>query len=215
MIEITQNSQFNDSHASSDQTTHQSSKLDTLLLEALLSSWIDGVLILTEQGHIVHSNDVGRQICDRLHCDQKMSGQKMTRHGVPQEVWQTCQILMRRCNQESNQKIVIESAMKINEQKIFRIRVRRVELSTCSQPYLLVMLEDQYQSIQNLAIAEVDRYQLSPREAEVWVLRRIGYSLKRISRELYISINTVKKHLRTIREKQQEVLAQEDVILIG
>lgn len=209
-MEIDQNSHFNYSHDSSDQVTHQLSKLDNLLSEAILSSWVDGILILTEQGQVVHSNDAGRQICDRLHC-----GQKMNSHGVHQEVWEACQILMRRYNRESDQKIVIESEMKIDEQKNFRIRVRRVELNNCSQPYLLVMLEDQYQSIQNLAIAEVDRYQLSPREAEVWVLRRIGYSLKRISKELYISINTVKKHLKTIREKQQEILTQEDLHSYG
>ncbi|MEM7770951.1 MAG: LuxR C-terminal-related transcriptional regulator [Cyanobacteria bacterium P01_E01_bin.6] len=202
----TQDSQHTDSFSFSKQQAPPLQPSTDLLLTAVLSSWIDGVLILTEQGQIVHRNEVGRQICDRLYGKAEASGSD-----IPQELWQICNLLLLRYAREPGKQHVIESEMDLKAPQKIRVRVRRFEFGDCSQPYLLMLLEDQYQSSQNLAIAEVDRYQLSPREAEVWVLRRIGYPLKRISRELCISINTVKKHLKAIREKQQETLSQESL----
>ncbi len=72
-----------------------------------------------------------------------------------------------------------------------------------------MILEDRYQSTQNLAIAEVDKYRLTRREAEVWLLRRANYSRKDIAAELCISLDTVKKHLKNIHAKQEMTLYME------
>jgi DNA-binding CsgD family transcriptional regulator len=59
-------------------------------------------------------------------------------------------------------------------------------------------------------IAEVDKYGLTPREAEVWLLRRAKYALKEIATELSISLNTVKKHIKNIHAKREIVLYMEE-----
>lgn len=54
---------------------------------------------------------------------------------------------------------------------------------------------------QSLILAEIERYSLTDREAEVWKLRQQGTSYKEISKQLFISVNTVKKHLKNIFTK--------------
>lgn len=101
--------------------------------------------------------------------------------------------------------MIIESEIASNQATTLRIRVRWFKLNAFSHPCLLVILEDRCQSIQKLALAEVDRYGLTPREAEVWLRRRANYTYKEIATELYISINTVKKHMKNIQVKRETV----------
>ena len=70
-------------------------------------------------------------------------------------------------------------------------------------------MEDVYQPIQNIAIAEAEKYRLTPREKDVWLLYRANYTYKQIAAELCITLNTVKKHMKSIYSKQTEILAQE------
>ena len=50
---------------------------------------------------------------------------------------------------------------------------------------------------------EIQRYRLTPREAEVWRLRKQGHTYQEIAQELFITISTVKKHVNSILSKQQ------------
>jgi DNA-binding CsgD family transcriptional regulator len=72
---------------------------------------------------------------------------------------------------------------------------------------LLITLEDRLQSIRQSAKGEGQRYRLTPRELEVWLRYRADYSYKAIAAELYISHNTVKKHMKNIHAKRQMALA--------
>jgi DNA-binding CsgD family transcriptional regulator len=69
--------------------------------------------------------------------------------------------------------------------------------------YILVNLEDCQQASRDRAVAEVKQYELTAREAEVWLLRRSGYSYREIAEQLYLSVNTVKQHLKHIYTKQK------------
>lgn len=60
--------------------------------------------------------------------------------------------------------------------------------------------------MRNLAIAQAEHYGLTSREAEVWLLRQANYSCREIAAELYISLNTVKKHMKNIHAKREKVL---------
>jgi DNA-binding CsgD family transcriptional regulator len=51
------------------------------------------------------------------------------------------------------------------------------------------------------AIAEAQEWRLTPRETEVWLLRRSGYTSIGIASQLGITINTVKKHFKNIYRK--------------
>ena len=182
---------------SKDQTPYS----NNLLLTAVTSSWIDGVLLLTVSGEVVYSNRAGRDILARLYPQETTA----FKGHLPKEIWQALQILKQNHNGNSDQPILFESDIKTDDQHIYRIRIRWFEFDESSQPHVLIILEDQYQAKYNLASIEVDKYQLSPREAEVWMLHRMGYRSKQIATELFISIHTVKKHLRNIRWKRDDI----------
>jgi DNA-binding CsgD family transcriptional regulator len=78
-----------------------------------------------------------------------------------------------------------------------------------SVPRVLVTLEDRGQSIENLAIADMKKFELTDREGQVWQLRLAGRSYREIAAELYITDNTVKKHIKSILSKRRAVLDDE------
>ncbi|MCG8367134.1 MAG: LuxR C-terminal-related transcriptional regulator [Pseudanabaenales cyanobacterium] len=97
--------------------------------------------------------------------------------------------------------MIIESEISNNKLGILRIRARWLQLDENDQPLILITLEDPHRAIQSLTITEVKRYGLTPREAEIWLLRQANCSYKEIATELFISLNTVKKHLKNIHTK--------------
>jgi DNA-binding CsgD family transcriptional regulator len=173
------------------------------LLQGVIESFLGGILILTERGEFIQSNDLARQVCKQL------TPNEASLNPVPKEIWFVCQALIESRAWSPARPIVIESEITLENSTTLRIRVQWFKLDAIPEPCLLVILEDQYQSIyqsiQELAIAEVDRYGLTPREAEVWLHRRANCSYKEIAAELQISINTVKKHVKNIRAKQKAV----------
>ena len=167
------------------------------LLRAVVETWIDGILILTQQGQWVEANEAARDICAQLSQQQEQPSL------VPVVIWKICQELIHSRTTFSQQPIVLESEILV-EGSVLRVRVQWFSLEETDRAYLMVILEDRHQSNLNRAIAEVDQYHLSPREAEVWLLYRTGHTYKAIAKELFISLDTVKKHLKSIRVKLQD-----------
>lgn len=177
---------------------------NNLLAQAIIASMVDGILILTESGQWVQGNSVARHICDRITGEQSGYGT------VPLEIWRTCQALIDSRGQHPRRTFIIEAEVEVAPHEHVRIRARWFETSESPKPYILVILEDRRHSMQNLAITEVDRYDLTPREADVWLLHRRDYMYQEIAEELHISINTVKKHMKNINAKRQVALVIEE-----
>jgi DNA-binding CsgD family transcriptional regulator len=187
--------------SSSEKQNTPAEPSDSLLLQGVIESFIDGILILTEQGEWVQANDLACQICAQLTQGEAHST------SVPKEIWCVCSALIESRNSYPNEPLIIESDITTSKSTPLRVRVRWLKLCENPSPCLLVILEDRYQSSQNLAIAEVDKYGLTPREAEVWLLRRADYTCKEIAAKLYISLNTVKKHMKNIHLKREALLS--------
>ncbi len=167
------------------------------LLQGVLEGLTDGILILSEQGEWIYHNYYAYCICQRLH-----QGSGDTKK-VPEVIWRNCEALLESRTLFPDQPVVIESEVTLNPSDVYRIRVRWLTLEDSSRPYLAVLLEDRRQSMQSRAIAEAILYDLTPRQADVWLLRRAGFSYQQIAMELFITLNTVKRHLKDIRLKQK------------
>lgn len=165
------------------------------MLEAVLEGFIDGVMILNEQGEQIHANDCARRICQK--CPESLV------NSIPQAIWQVCESLIESRDLFNDHKLILESEINLENLEVFRIRVRWLELASSEQLYLLVTLEDRQQSTQNAVFTDVKKYGLTHREAQVWLLRQAKHSYKEIAAQLYITINTVKKHMKNIYAKQQ------------
>lgn len=166
------------------------------LLQAVLEGFIDGILVLTEQGEWLHANTCARQIC------QKLTQNSSPSNLVPQEIWRACQALMESFSVCSSNAALVEDEITLTEKLTYRVRAQWLQLEDSERPCVLVTLEDRYQSIQSLTIAEAQRYGLTPREADVWLRYRANYTYKEIATELYITQNTVKKHMKNIHAKR-------------
>lgn len=173
----------------------QGSRLDSVLVKRVIEGFIDGVLILTYQGELIHINDNADQIINTLVQHQEQLQLML------QELGRVHRAVVDSCELYPESSIIIESEMSNNRLGVLRIRARRLQLDMYEEPLILIILEDQQRSIQSLVKTEVKIYGLTPREAEIWSLRRANYSYKEIAIELFISVNTVKKHLKNIHNK--------------
>lgn len=174
------------------------------LLKAIIEGFVDGVLIVTEQGECIHANECGRKICHQF------SQWNSQGNSIPQSIWHVCESLIDSRELFPDQRMIIEAAIELSDLATFRVRVRWLELAANESSYLLVTIEDRNQSTHNAAIAEAKKYGLTPREAEVWLLRRANYSYKEIAAKLYITLNTVKKHMKSVYAKQQGNLWEDE-----
>ncbi|NEO39538.1 MAG: helix-turn-helix transcriptional regulator [Moorea sp. SIOASIH] len=187
----------------------QAQQLDKVFLQGILEGFIDGILILSTKGKILHANESARLLLHKLTPDSKQSNL------VPKQIWRVCQALKYSVKSYHSQAVIIDSHLTTSQSTTVRIRVRWLKLELSKEPLILVTLEDQHQSIQNLVLAEVYHYGLTPREAEVWLLRRVNYSYKDIAAKLFITLSTVKKHMKNIHAKQKMALFLEHNLVSG
>ena len=165
------------------------------LFQAAIESLVDGVLILTKGGAQVYANHGARQLCAQLNV------RKAQPLGLPKALERICQMLVNCRSTAPPQAMFIEAEIRARESRLW-VRASWLERQG-NEPYVLVVLKDCQQALQDLTIAEAANYQLTPREAQIWRLRRVGSTYQEIAKQLYISTETVKKHLQSIYGKQR------------
>jgi DNA-binding CsgD family transcriptional regulator len=174
--------------------------LQISLMQAVIDSFVDGVLILTTQRQLIYANEYALDICRQL----RQSTQK--KNTVPDHIWCFCESMIESRKLFPSRNISIEIELDTNEQVKLRIRARWLHWDRSKQMFLLLTFEDCNQTSRSIAIADAKKYGLTEREAQVWILRRANCSYREIADRLYITINTVKKHLKNIYAKQQEMM---------
>jgi len=169
------------------------------LFQAVLEGFLDGILVITETREVIYANEKARALCAKLN----QAGQELI---VP-EVWRVCQALRDSRDLFPRSPVTLEAEVKKLTDMV-RIRVQWLNLERNDRACMLVRLQDENTTLKGLALAEAQEWNLTPREAEVWSLRRAGYDRKQIATELYIALDTVKKHLKNIQSKRQIVLEE-------
>ncbi|NJR64371.1 MAG: helix-turn-helix transcriptional regulator [Leptolyngbyaceae cyanobacterium CRU_2_3] len=156
------------------------------LFKGVIEDLIDGILIVSDQREILYINDSARRALYQLNQNQAQI------NSIPREIWHICETLIHSRNLFPEQEWLIEFEIFTDSSTALNIRVRWLKLESVENPCLLLIIEDRYQAIKNISIAEAERYGLTPREKEVWLLHRVGLTYKQIASELCITPNTVK-----------------------
>lgn len=169
-----------------------------ILLQGVMEGLIDGVMMITAKGELIHANSHALQICQQF---LPLVPQEV----IPQAVWRCCQAVIDSRELFPQQPLTIEDEIS-SPLGAIRIRVRWLTVENLPQACLLVTLEDQSQSAQHRAIAESIKYGLTTRETDVWRLKRAGCSYKEIAARLFLAENTVKKHIKNIHVKRAAAL---------
>jgi len=175
-------------------------KTEFSLLSTVLEGFRDGVLILNQSGTCFHMNQQARNICRSLTEDATELDM------VHPYLLALCESLIESRDLFPQQSLVLtQSLMGPNGLRI-RAKVQWLNFPTTPEVCLLVMLEDLTKSEQTTALLESVQYNLTPREKDVWLLRRANHSYEEIAAKLYIAVNTVKRHLKSIHAKRKMVL---------
>jgi DNA-binding CsgD family transcriptional regulator len=170
-------------------------------LQVVLDTLVDGILVLTVEQEVLYSNRIATSICTQL-----ASGQ--TKH-LPESIQQVSAALIDSRDLYADRPVVIELEVKTSETTL-RIRAQWLKLEVTGRPCILVRLQDQKLSLQGLAITESQQWNLTSREREVWLLRRAGLTRKEIGSQLYITENTVQKHLKNVQVKRNIALDEDE-----
>lgn len=166
------------------------------LLQAVIESFIDGVLIVSDRGEVIFANRSAHQIC-RMLMPEGLQAKRL-----PAQIWRICQMLINNRALHPDTAVILEDEILSSDANPLRIRVEWFALESVAHPCLRVTLEDRMQSAQKMAIAERERYGLTEREAQVWLLRYLNWTYKAIAANLHITVDTVKKHVRNIYAKR-------------
>lgn len=181
----------------------ESFDMQATLLLAAIESFTVGLVIVSQNGTILHKNSRADALLEVLPCRSSTL--------IPDRLWRTCQSLIEHQDEESNIfpidcKIVLEDEISTTQGTIvmraqwFDWEYRNYESNNC----FLITLENRQQSLIAIANQEAQRYGLTTREKDVWCLKRMGQSYKEIAKTLFISENTVKKHLKNIYAKKEQ-----------
>lgn len=176
-------------------------KTEFSLLSSVLEGFIDGVLILNQKGECIHINQEGQAICQSLTGNETSS-----KPVVPDCLLSICEHLVESRDLFPDQPVVITQILPGKGSTRIRAKVQWLEFPSTPETYLLVMLENLTQSAKTTALLESLQYNLTPREKDVWLLRRANHSYEEIASKLYIAVNTVKRHLKSIHAKRKMVL---------
>ena len=170
---------------------HKSSP-DFSILRAALEGLQDGFVIADQTGEIKKINAPAQRICNLLNAADNT---------LPIEIWWVCQAALKNQDVLSFQKVGLDAEIILPDLGSVRIRVKNIQLA--QTPYLMVVLEDRQQTIRNKALSDAALFGLTERETEVWQLRLRGDKYSEISTTLWITTDTVKKHVKSILAKQR------------
>ena len=171
------------------------SKLNHSFLESFLESFSDGVLILSRNGELLHANNSIYSITENY---ANLLAQTTL---LNQEISHLYRLIIE--NPECYQQApgFVASEIKLTRSNILKLRARKIQVAAYPQPLIWISIEDQQASLNAQALVETEKYGLSDRESEVWQLRKAHCTYPEIAALLFISINTVKRHLRNITSK--------------
>lgn len=189
---------------------HSESSSFDWLWSSLLESLPQGVVVLSRGLQPVYFNQKAKE------CAQLLGA------GVPElpsVISEVCHRLLRQSG--ADRPIVVECQVARNETLRISARwlaafqpgqgceVRHSQPKDDRPTYILVFLENCTEALRQELHIEQQKYDLTDRESEVWVLLRQEYSYQEIAKLLQISLNTVKTHVKNVYAKKRSCMDRE------
>ncbi len=170
------------------------------LLQTALDNLVDGLLIVSASGRILQANTMATRVCHALVAPEHAADELSQ---VPKVLWTLCHPIFKNIASGIETHLGLEMDINDAQQQPIRVRIQPLNLKVCQEPCLMLILEDRQQAYRRRAMADGKRYGLTPREVKVWELRLQNQSYETIASRLYITENTVKKHVKSILAKRR------------
>lgn len=104
-------------------------------MESVLEGFTEGVLIVSESGKLICTNQKAGYWCQQLFPNFS------TGSAVPEAVWKLCQSILEGRELFPNQHLIVESYLDTPLATTLRLQGRLFQFASCPQPCLLVMIE--------------------------------------------------------------------------
>lgn len=183
-----------------------------MIWNVLLESLPQGVMVLARNVRPLYLNEKANHLCQLL-----ASGDRQPA-SLPVVISEICYRLLKNAS-STKQPLVVER--QTPQGQSIRIRASWLQVgpqdSEAGSPndfqYILVILDNSTEALQEELRIEQKKYDLTEREAEIWMLLRQEYSYQEIAKTLRISLNTVKTHVKNIYAKKRSGQGQEQVVV--
>lgn len=177
----------------------------TTIFESFLGRLLpsQGLILFDETGQLLQSNAMAREFC-RLIWDSTTEQPVIFQETqlLPDQISALCAFLVDSWSEFPDQASQLQLWDEIFLDTGLRLSLS-AEWIVLDGPCILVRLEDMTQSAGRRALGDACRYHLTPRETEVWALFLQGLSYQAVGEKLFIGLNTVKKHMKSIHSKRR------------
>jgi hypothetical protein len=194
-----------------------------MVWSSLIESLQQGVIVISRSLKPVYWNAKANEVC------QQLSDTDTPLPGLPVAVLEVCHRLLRD-NYPASRPLLLECQGAAGE--VIRISTRWLPLESdsnaqalsnstgdrkgledicedASPPYILVFLENCNELLKEELQIEQRKYDLTDREAQIWMLLRQEYTYQEIADILQISLNTVKTHIKNVYAKKRSYQGQD------
>jgi DNA-binding CsgD family transcriptional regulator len=168
-------------------------------LRQILPSILEGIILFDENDRLIYMNSKASTVIQRILENCQSSG------NIPHEIVYIKDMMIEVKEKFPQENWVNEFNVCVNHLTVIHIYARWIQGNGSGQSYLLLKMEDKNQLNQDLLLDEAKRLGLTLREQEVWLLSKTNYTYKQIAEILDITLNTVKKHMKSILVKQRLV----------
>ncbi len=170
------------------------------LLSAVLEGFNEGILIISQGGQLLYANHLGQTLAHRLN---QWEGVDLVT--LPPGLWTICGYLLEGRELFPDNPLILTQDFPGPQGYRLRARVQWLDRTDSEPGLFLAMLEDPNSATLSQAQLKALEIQLTPREHQVWRLRQQECSIQAIADELYLSLATVKRHLRQIYNKRRQI----------
>lgn len=197
---------------------------------SLLELLPQGVMIVSRNLKPIYWNSKAKELC------QTQMGVDLTTANLPDSISEACYRLIRDSNLSSAALLVKDEqsgnvSLRISTRWLASIPAQQslplvnpvslMQQATMAQTgfpadqsYIAIFLENCDEVMEQDMRIQRKKYDLTEREAEIWMLLRKEYTYQDIANILQISLNTVKTHVKNIYAKRRSYQGEEKVLVL-
>ncbi|PSN15409.1 hypothetical protein C7293_07530 [filamentous cyanobacterium CCT1] len=183
----------------------------SMLFETILDQLFpsQGLLLVSRLGHVIQSSPKARELCQVLQAGAGFASpadrvEWRDLWSLPTQIRTLCKSMIESREDFPNQRVQLHDEIDIEGQCCVHLTGDWVDWGEVEPTYLLISIENRQEVSAQRAAFDTYRYQLTARESDVWRLAMQGCSYSEIAAQLFISVNTVKRHMKSIHEKRRQ-----------
>lgn len=164
-----------------------------------------GSLLFDQNASLIHATPKAEQLCQAIFQEAQIASNSsiscVSKFVLPPSIQVLCKLLTDSQSVFPREKILLQEELFGENELRVHLQAKWIDFNTALPACILITLEDLTQSAQQRSHGDAFRYNLTPREREVWSCYLQGLSYSQIASQLFIACSTVKKHMKNIHSK--------------